>query len=60
MLAVSEYPELGPAYQHGTRRLSLAPFPYYLIYAITYDEVVVLAVAHAKRRPGYWSSRAPH
>ena len=56
--AVSEYPELAPSYQHGTRRLSLAPFPYHLIYVVTSDEIVVLAVAHAKRRPDYWSARS--
>lgn len=38
-------------------RIPLARFPFYVIYEIRADEVVVVAVAHAKRRPGYWMNR---
>src|SRR5271166_1482232 len=50
-------PERWPPYLHGTRRYRLRRFPYLLVYRTTADMVVVLAVAHAKRRPGYWKSR---
>ena len=39
------------------RRALLARFPYVLVFLVREDEVRVLAVAHAKRRPGYWLSR---
>jgi plasmid stabilization system protein ParE len=39
------------------RRALLARFPYALVFLVREDEVHVLAVAHAKRRPGYWLSR---
>lgn len=39
------------------RRALLARFPYALVFLVREDEVRVLAVAHAKRRPGYWLSR---
>ena len=39
------------------RRALLARFPYALVFLVWEDEVRVLAVAHAKRRPGYWLSR---
>ncbi len=41
------------------RRANLsAPFgEYYLPFMIWKDRVVILAVAHAKRRPYYWQKR---
>jgi plasmid stabilization system protein ParE len=39
------------------RRALLARFPYALVFLVQEDEVRVLAVAHAKRRPGYWLGR---
>lgn len=40
------------------RVFPLDRFPYLLPYAVKDTTVVILAVAHAKRRPGYWRSRA--
>lgn len=40
------------------RRLPVGRFPYHLVYAHTADVVHVLAVAHDRREPGYWSRRA--
>lgn len=39
------------------RRAPLARFPYRLIYAVGEGELFVLAVAHERRRPGYWTDR---
>ncbi len=39
------------------RRFLLTRFPYALAYVAERDRVVVLAVAHGKRRPGYWFHR---
>ncbi|MBU6372175.1 MAG: type II toxin-antitoxin system RelE/ParE family toxin [Alphaproteobacteria bacterium] len=41
----------------GIRRIRLRRFPYGLIYTVTDDEVLVLAIAHLRRRPTYWRSR---
>jgi plasmid stabilization system protein ParE len=32
-------------------------YPYCVIYYHDGDEIVVVAIAHAKRRPGYWRHR---
>lgn len=40
------------------RRVLLPRFPFALPYLIQADRIVVLAVAHEKRRPGYWLPRA--
>lgn len=39
------------------RRLVLAKFPYSLFYEVDGDTALILAVAHQRRRPYYWSSR---
>jgi len=39
------------------RRAPLGRFPYHLAYLVTDDAVQVLAVAHDRRRPRYWSGR---
>jgi plasmid stabilization system protein ParE len=52
-----ERPMLGALFDAGVRRLLLRRFPYSLIYQAVADEVLVLAVSHQSRRPGYWRSR---
>ncbi len=37
----------------------LGRFPYTMIYTIAEQEVMVLAMAHQSRRPGYWRDRLP-
>jgi plasmid stabilization system protein ParE len=53
----AEAPEHGPAVDAGVRRLFLEGFPYGVLYAAEPERVVVLAVMHLHRRPGYWRSR---
>lgn len=39
------------------RRFPLRKFPFALIYAIEDGDLVVVAVSHHRRRPGYWIGR---
>ena len=41
----------------GVRSAAVPGFPYALKYREADGLVVVLAVAHARRRPGYWADR---
>lgn len=43
--------------ESGTRRILLDRFPFTIYYRVSSDALVIVAVAHQKRRPGYWSSR---
>jgi plasmid stabilization system protein ParE len=52
-----EHPRLGRADGRGLRRLLLHRFPFSLIYSVEPDAILVVAVAHYKRRPGYWKGR---
>jgi plasmid stabilization system protein ParE len=54
---VSLYPEAWHSLDEGLRRCRLNRFPYGLIYAIENGDVLVLAVAHLHREPGYWRDR---
>jgi plasmid stabilization system protein ParE len=35
----------------------LKRYPFSIVYRVDIDRLVVIAVAHAKRRPGYWRNR---
>ena len=39
------------------RSCSVAKFPFQVVFQHDNERVFILAVAHAKRRPGYWSDR---
>jgi plasmid stabilization system protein ParE len=41
----------------GVRRFVMSRFPFALPYLVIEEQVVVLAVAHLRRRPGYWLRR---
>ena len=41
------------------RRILVRRFPYQVVYILLPDRIQVLAVAHERRRPGYWVDRLP-
>lgn len=50
-------PLLGTLFRGTRRRCILRRFPYSIIYQATAEELRILAVAHHRRRPGYWAQR---
>ena len=54
---ITETPGAFPEQSIGTRRYLLHRFPYHVVYRERGEAIEVIAVAHAKRRPGYWKSR---
>ena len=54
---IREAPSRYAVGEAGTRRILLDRFPFSIHYRGGSDVVTVVAVAHQKRRPGYWSSR---
>jgi plasmid stabilization system protein ParE len=55
---ISQNPLRWPRYDNERRRLIVRKFPYSIIYELHGEDVVVLAVAHGKRKPDYWRDRA--
>ena len=55
---LGESPEQFPLCdEEGYRFALLDRYPYSLIYRVVGEIVQVIAVAHARRKPGYWSDR---
>ncbi|HEV2945819.1 MAG TPA: type II toxin-antitoxin system RelE/ParE family toxin [Gemmataceae bacterium] len=54
---IIESPDRWPAYLHGTRYRLLRRFPFFVIYRIRADRLQVIAVAHYRKKPGYWKAR---
>jgi plasmid stabilization system protein ParE len=50
-------PNRWPRGPHNTRSFPLKRFPFQVIYRQRPSMIQILAVAHAKRRPGYWKRR---
>jgi len=56
---IESNPEIGTTTSADgqTRRALVARFPYQVVYRLRPTEMVIVAIAHLKRRPGYWKSR---
>jgi len=54
---LSNNPELGAVWRGVARRLTMRRFPYSVVYRVSAGSLQVLAVAHQRRRPGYWKTR---
>ncbi|MFY0580920.1 type II toxin-antitoxin system RelE/ParE family toxin [Cystobacter fuscus] len=61
---IAKAPRANPPWSGGrardmeVRRFLMERFPFALPYLVLEELVVVLAVAHVRRRPGYWLQRA--
>ena len=55
---ISETPFIYRILKAPFRRYLLPKFPYSIIYSIEPDHIRIVAVAHNKRKPEYWSKRA--
>ena len=55
--ALLEFPESCPVLLGKTRKLVLQRYPYSVLYWTDGTHIVVSAIAHQSRRPGYWRDR---
>jgi len=51
------YPMSGEAVAPGLRKILLHRFPFNVMYSIETDVILVIAIAHHGRQPGYWQTR---
>ena len=55
---IRQFPNGTEEIGHSCRRAVLYDFPYSLIYSVIEPgTVLIIAVAHQRRRPGYWRKR---
>lgn len=52
------WPLAFPVERGDIRRVTLARFPYKLLYSIEPDCLYVIAIAHQHRKPDYWVGRS--
>ena len=50
-------PRQWPPYLCGTRRYLFHRFPFFVVFRETDIRIEIVAVAHGRRRPGYWLGR---
>jgi toxin ParE1/3/4 len=60
---IAETPQVGALVpgisDQSIRRRPLRRFPYHVVYVELADRLQVLAIAHDRRRPGFWLGRLP-
>lgn len=55
--AIGGLPNTWPIIEGGLRRRLVRRFPFGILYQIESKEIVIVAVAHLRRKPGYWRER---
>jgi toxin ParE1/3/4 len=54
---ICAFPESGAKFSASSRGKITANFPYWVIYRADGVEVTIIAIAHQRRKPGYWRRR---
>lgn len=54
---IREYPGAGALVRTAVRKTLVNRFPYAVVYRHDPESVVILAIAHVRRRPDYWKRR---
>jgi plasmid stabilization system protein ParE len=54
---ITENPYSAVAVASGIRKKVLKHFPYNILYSVEPDLILIVALAHQKRRPRYWRAR---
>lgn len=54
---ILDFPRTWPALSKTTHHCRTTRFPYRVIYQLHGEDVRIIAVAHQRRRPGYWQHR---
>ena len=52
-----KFPKSGTPIAPHLRRMLLHRFPFSIIYSEETETIVIISIAHHRRRPGYWQSR---
>jgi len=55
---VLEVPDRWRCIEDDIRRFLVSRFPYGVLYTIEADYILILAIMHLSREPGYWRHRA--
>jgi toxin ParE1/3/4 len=56
---VAESPGSFRRFEGEIRRCLIHVFPYAILYVVEPDQILIVAVMHCRREPGYWRKRVP-
>ena len=56
---ILDAPDQSPFLDEDVRRCLARRFPYGVLYTIETDYILIIAVMHCSRKPGYWRNRLP-
>ena len=56
---IEKGPERWPFYEQNIHKYNIRRFPFSIFYVFEkdIDKIIIIAVAHQKRKPGYWKQR---
>jgi toxin ParE1/3/4 len=54
---IQSHPQLGAPRRRDSRKWRVARFPYSVVYREAANQIIIVAIAHAKRREDYWAAR---
>jgi plasmid stabilization system protein ParE len=57
VVSIAQSPMTWPKVEGELRRRLIRRFPFGILYYIESEEVIIVAVAHLRRKPGYWKKR---
>jgi toxin ParE1/3/4 len=60
ILKIVATPERWRVLEEDVRRCLVRVFPYSVLHSVKANYILIIAVAHAKRQPGYWRHRLSH
>jgi plasmid stabilization system protein ParE len=55
--SITQSPMTWPKVEGELRRRLVRRFPFGILYYIESEEIIIVAVAHLRRKPGYWKKR---
>lgn len=59
LLKIVDAPVTWPFIEDDVRRCLAHRFPYGVLYTIETDYILIIAIMHCSRKPGYWRDRLP-
>jgi len=54
---VQRHPHTWTRLTEDVRRCRLNRFPYGIVYVVRGDDILIVAIMHLRRKPGYWADR---
>jgi toxin ParE1/3/4 len=54
---IADAPRGFPVAKRGARRVRMKIFPYYILYVIRGDDIIIISLDHVKRHPRAWRKK---